>query len=141
MKTYLLLTLIAGVLALGGCHDVKVGYLQADKAVYVPDSMFIRLTLDEDLDAYRMHNVAPWVTPKIQGVIGTEPLFYEIERVRASEGADAEMFRHLLTIRGGGRMEFPLISDIPKGRYLVSVRIYNEGYSAVVRDAFTFIVK
>lgn len=141
MKKYMLITVIAGLSILSGCHDVKVGYLQTGNAVYVPDSLIVRLTLDENLDGFRIHNVAPWVTPKMQGIIGTTPLFFEVESVRASQGANPEMFRHLLNIRGGGRMEFPLISDIPKGRYLVSVRVYNEGYNQVVKDAFTFVVK
>lgn len=54
---------------------------------------------------YRIYNVAPWVSPKMQGVIGTNPIRYEIAGVESADG-DAEMFRSLLTVRGGGRMEF-----------------------------------
>lgn len=141
MKKYRLIMVVAALLSLCSCREVTVGYLQTQEAVYVPDSMFIRLVLDENLDAYRMYNLSPWVSPKLQGVLGTPPLLYEIVEVKASEGGNAKLFRQLLGIRGGGRMEFPLFSDITPGHYMVSVRVYNEGYSEVIGDAFTFIVK
>ena len=122
------------------CTEQPVGYLQTDNAVYVPNHMDIRLVLDEDLDAFRIYNVAPWVSPKMQGVIGTNPISYEIVGVESEDG-DADMFRHLLVIRGGGRMEFPLVSDIPPGEYRVSVQVSNEGYTQVLNNIFTFNVK
>ncbi|MEG2790201.1 MAG: hypothetical protein RSA98_01245 [Odoribacter sp.] len=137
MKRYMLITFVWGMLLMAGCHEVTVGYLQTKNAMYVPNTMKIRLVLDENLDAFRIHGVAPWVSPKLQGVIGTGPLLYEIEEVKATEGGNAELFRHLLRIRGGGRMEFPLVSDITAGHYTVSVRVYNEGYSEIIKDAFT----
>lgn len=124
-----------------GCQDVTVGYLNTENAGYIPNTMDIRLVLDEELDAYRIFNVSPWVSPKMQGVTGTEPVHFEILEVKATEGGDAELFQHLLVIRGGGRMEFPLVSDITPGEYTVSIRISNEGYSKDVIDAFTFVVK
>lgn len=125
---------------LGGCTDQQIGYLQTGNAVYVPDRMDIRLVLDEELDAYRIYNVAPWVSPKMQGVIGTNPIRYEIAGVESADG-DAAMFRALLTIRGGGRMEFPLVSDIPPGEYRISIRVSNEGHSRILENIFTFNVK
>ena len=38
-------------------------------------------------------------------------------------------------------MEFPLISDITPGRYTVSLRVWNEGHSSIIKDVFTFIVE
>ncbi len=124
-----------------GCQEITVGYLNAENAKYIPDKMEIRLVLDEELDAFRIYNVSPWVTPKMQGVTGTEPMEFEISEVKATEGGNAELFKHLLTIRGGGRMSFPLVSDITPGEYTVSVRISNEGYTKEAIDVFTFIVK
>lgn len=89
---------------------------------------------------YRIYNVAPWVSPKMQGVIGTNPIRYEIAGVESADG-DAEMFRSLLTVRGGGRMEFPLVSDITPGEYRISIRVSNEGHSRVLENIFTFNVK
>ena len=51
------------------------------------------------------------------------------------------MFRSLLTVRGGGRMEFPLVSDITPGEYRISIRVSNEGHSRVLENIFTFNVK
>ncbi len=122
------------------CSEQEIGYLQTENAVYEPAEMDIRLVLDEELDAYRIFNVAPWVSPKLQGVVGTHPMTYEIESVSSIDG-NAEMFKALLTVRGGGRMEFPLVSDIPAGEYVVSLRISNEGQSHVLKNIFTFNVK
>ncbi len=126
--------------AAAACSEQEIGYMQTENAVYIPDSMDIRLILDEELDAYRIYNVAPWVSPKLQGVIGTNPISYAVEEVESPDG-DAEMFRALLTIRGGGHMEFPLVSDIPVGEYHISVRVSNEGHSHVLKNIFTFNVK
>ena len=124
-----------------GCQDVTVGYLNTEHAKYIPDRMEIRLVLDEELDAYRIYNVAPWVSPKIQGVTGTEPINYEIVEVKATEGGKADLFKQLLSIRGGGRMSFPLVSDITPGEYTVSIKISNEGYEKEMPEVFTFVVK
>lgn len=141
MKIYKYLVLgTVMVAAVCGCSKQEIGYLQADNAIYVPATMDIRLVLDEKLDAYRIYNVSPWVSPLMQGVVGTNPIKYTVERVTSEKG-NADMFRSLLKLRGGGRMEFPLISDIPVGEYLVSIRLTNEGHSRVVEDAFTFVVK
>lgn len=134
---WLLILFLAGMTA---CHQPTVGFLQAGNAVYVPDTMRVRKVLNPVDDAYRIANNAPWVSPKLQGLAGTAPITYEIAGVTSTDG-DATLFRNLVTIRGGGRMEFPLKSAIPAGRYVVSVRVSNEGYSHVVEDAFTFIVK
>ena len=49
--------------------------------------------------------------------------------------------KKLLTVRGNGMFKLPLdISSIPVGRYMISLNIYNEGYSHDVDDCFTIIV-
>lgn len=140
-KGILFLATVCFAAMFSACQDVTVGFLQSGNARYTPDTLVIRRVLDEELDAFRIHNVAPWVSPKIQGVMGTEPVNYELLDVKATEGGNAALFRHLLTVRGGGKLEFPLISDITPGRYTVSIQVSNEGYSQELRDVFTFIVK
>lgn len=141
MKIYkyivLSVMLITGIC---GCSKQEIGFLQSENALYVPATMDIRLVLDPELDAYRIYNVSPWVSPKIQGIVGTNPIAYTVERVTSQNG-DADMFKSLITVRGGGRMEFPLISDIPAGEYVISMRVTNEGFSRVAEDIFTFVVK
>ena len=127
-RLYIILFL---TVAFFGCHDVTIGYLKADEAEYDPATLTVRTVLDPVEDELRMANDANWVSPKIQGVLGTNPLIYELENVTATE----------VIVRGAGIMELPLYTKVPKGKYLVSVRVSNEGYSAVIEDAFTFIVE
>ena len=97
--------------------------------------------LDEIADAQRIKNNAPWVTQPIQGIEGTAPLIYTIEDVTATEGGDAVMFKQELSIIGNGSFYYPLEHKAPAGKYVVSIRITNEGYSHVLKDVYTFIVK
>ena len=79
---------------------MKVGYLKAENAGYLPNELEVRKTLDPEEDAVRMANEAPWVTQKIQGVLGTSPLLFEFVSVKASEGGDAEIFKKKLQSAG-----------------------------------------
>lgn len=138
IKKYLVIT---GVILAGwGCHTPTPGYLETGNAQYVPDTMIIRKQLDPIKDAYRKMNNAPWVSPKCQGVDGTAPVLFEVVDVTSADG-DANLFKSLLNIRGGGRMEFPLQAAVPVGRYIVTVRVSNEGYSHIIPEVFTFIVE
>ncbi len=38
-------------------------------------------------------------------------------------------------------MELPLYTKLPKGEYKVTLCVYNEDYSANLKDVFTFIVE
>lgn len=67
-QVYLFLVLI---ITCWGCQDMKVGYLKAENAGYLPNELEVKKTLDPVEDAVRMANEAPWVTQKIQGVLGT----------------------------------------------------------------------
>ncbi|MGL5681585.1 MAG: hypothetical protein ACRDDZ_00855 [Marinifilaceae bacterium] len=138
MKSIFVLFIL--LLVMAGCHNQPIGYLQTENAVYAPNKMAIRIVLDEEEDAYRIKNVAPWVSPKLQGVIGTSPIYYEIVQVHSPNGGDTTLFKQLIQVRGGGRMELPLVSDITPGQYCVTLRVYNEGHSSIVKNAFTFDV-
>ncbi|MDO5665129.1 MAG: hypothetical protein Q4G63_07725 [Bacteroidia bacterium] len=124
-----------------GCQKTKIGYLVTKNAEYIPNSIVVRKNLDPEQDAKRIMNKAPWISPKIQGVLGTNPINYEIVDIVASAGGDAAIFKKYLTIRGAGLMELPLYSKVPSGKYLISIKAYNEGYEAIIKDAFTFIVE
>ena len=131
------------VVFLVACNDVTVGYLETENAEYMPDYMEIPQIgeLDEIADAQRIKNNAPWVTQPIQGIEGTAPLIYTIEEVTATEGGDAMIFKQELRIIGNGSFYYPLEHKAPAGKYVVSIRITNEGYSHVLKDVYTFIVK
>lgn len=133
------------ILSIGACNDVKVGYLQTKDASYAPkDSLVIRKVLGDDkYDDNRLANNAPWVTGNISGVLGTEPLFYELVGVKALNGTEEEaaLLAKEITVRGCGKMEVPLKPEAPAGRYVVTLRVSNEGYSAILSDIFTFIIE
>lgn len=133
--------IVFSILLFIGCtDDVKVGYLETDNAEYTPDYLIVRKTPNPVLDEIRIENNAPWVSDGIQGVEGTLQIFYEIANVRSSDG-DAQKMLDELIIRGGGVFNLPLENDVPVGHYLISIRIYNEGYSFIKNDVFTIIVE
>lgn len=125
-----------------GCNDVKIGYLNADGAEYAPAEMTIPKEIDATYPNYyvRIQYESPWVTSIIQGVLGTSPIRYEIADVKASDGGDADMFKSELVMGGVGRMEVPLYPESPAGKYVISVKIYNESYSHILEDAYTFTI-
>ena len=123
------------------CRNTTIGYLKTNKAEYVPNNIVVWRALDRPEDERRIKNSAPWVSPRIQGVLGTAPLIYEFAGVKVSDGGKAEIFSKEINVRGGGIMELPLHTKSPKGHYLVSVKVYNDGHEAIIKDAFTFIIK
>lgn len=129
------------VLALGACHDVTVGYLEAENAQYAPDSMVIRVEPDPVLDRNRIKYEAPWVSPKIQGVIGTAPIRYRVADVRTLDTGDVEKMKEISYMDGAGVIYIPLDHDLPVGRYVFSVEVYNDGYSDIRSDIFTVWVE
>lgn len=125
------------------CDDKEVGFLDISRAEYSPDTM--EIPKYEDIDEFeewqRLELGTPWVTLRMQGVLGTEPIVYSIESVKASDGGNAELFKEELEIIGGGSMYYPIQPKAPAGTYIVSIRLTNEGYSKVLEEAYTFIVK
>lgn len=139
MNRILLLLLVA--LSFQACEKVKVGYLKTDEAEYVPNQLVIRKTPDPVLDAVRIANNSPWVTIRIQGILGTQPFFYEVAGVNASEGGNAEAFMKEISVRGAGIMELPLYHSVPEGKYTVTLKVRNEGHSAILEEIFTFVIQ
>lgn len=136
-----ILILLSVLLLLSACHKTKIGYLKTSEASFVPDSLVIRKVLDPLTDVVRINNGAPWVTTRLQGVLGTAPINYRILNVTASDGGNADIFRQELTVRGIGVMEVPLHFQAPKGRYKVSLEAYNTDYTSAMNNVFTFIVE
>ena len=61
MKQIMIWMILAVGLSVGACHQTTVGYLLTENASYDPDTMYIRKTLDPELDAVRIENKAPWI--------------------------------------------------------------------------------
>ena len=136
----LLITLVWAVIGVS-CHEKTIGFLVTENASYNPDSLYVRKTPDPKLDAIRMETKAPWISTKLQGYEGTEQIYFTVESVTSDQGEEAaRVFMKDLDIRGGGALMYPFENNAVPGRYKVSVRLTNPGYSQVIEDAFTFIV-
>ena len=97
---------------------------------------------DYNDDHTRVRLQIPWLSTKIQGINGTQQIFMQIKGIKSSDGGDPEGMLELLTVRGDGMFKLPLeISSVPAGRYVISLNVYNEGYSKDLDDIFTIIVK
>ena len=135
---------ILSVMCLGfvSC-DEKEGYLITENAVYEPDTMVVRLTPDPELDAVRIEYESPWQSLAMQGYEGTSRIDFSVESVTSplGEEAAATFMQELTILKGGGVIRFPYEGKSAAGRYTVSVRLTGPGYSQVVKDAFTFILK
>lgn len=84
----------------------------------------------------------PWTTSCIEQLLGTEPITYSLESLHSDQGeAAAADFAKYLTVIGGGRMYVDTKVNSPAGKYVVSLRVSNEGYSVVLDDIFTFILQ
>ena len=124
------------------CQDMEEGYLIVENAEYIQDSLVIRKIANLTDDRTRIENQAPWVTDKIEGVLGTEPILYRLHEVKASDGGNARIFsKKDLTIRGAGKMEVQLYPEAPRGRYIVSLEVSAGDYSAILEDIFKFIIE
>ena len=71
---------ILGMLILAGigfysCDDITKGYLETGEAGYVTDTLRIALAPDS-------RDSIPYQSEKIQGVIGTFPIYYELAACR-----------------------------------------------------------
>ena len=82
----------------------------------------------------------PWTSTPIEGVEGTRPIFVSIKNITTDTG-DAGKMWEVLQVSGDGTFTIPVYSDVPVGRYRISLTFTNEGYTQDVDDVFTEIVK
>lgn len=126
------------------CNDMKVGYLQTENAVFVPDTLVVTRTIEKESIRYK--NQAPWTSLRIQGVAGTSPINYEFEDVKSENSEKEALFRkavedkEVVVIGGIIQMHLTAVDKLPNGRYKLSIRVYNEDHSSILEDAFTFII-
>ena len=141
MKVLFILVTIISCFCMA-CHEQTVGFLVTEDASYDPDSLVIRKIPDPEEDRVRIEYNAPWISTDLQGYEGTAQIQFDVESVSSSLGEEAaRVFQEELSIRGGGYLMYPLKNNAKPGRYVVSVRLSNPGYSQVIKDAFTFIVE
>lgn len=127
------------------CRRVPVGYLDVRVASFKPKEGYAYKELLPESNWVKYKS--PFSSTQIQGVSGTEPINYDFASVKASEGGDAALFRQCVeqgTVQvKGGRIYLhqEAAQRLPLGRYLISIRVYNEDHTAIVPDAFTFILQ
>ena len=138
---WILFKLSVVFLSFTSCSE-KEGYLITENAIYEPDTMVVHLNPDPELDAIRIEYESPWQSLAMQGYQGTKRIDFSVESVTSTAGEEAAtIFMQELTMLGGGVMNYPYKGKSPAGRYTVSVRLTGPGYSQVVVDAYTFILK
>lgn len=93
----------------------------------------------ESIKKLKQENI-PWTTSTIEGILGTQPLMYEILDVKGENKEGSDEFRKALSVMGGGRLIVEGNVDVPLGRYVVSLVVRNEGYRNEIKNAFTFII-
>lgn|SRR3712207_368651 len=138
-----LLSLLA--MAFTSCNDIPVGYLQTENAAFTPNVIQAYRNVPEG-DPH-VDNGAPWTSLRIQGVAGTNPINYEYVGVKVADGANAEAFtaevkKGNIKVMGGIVQMFPqALKSLSNGKYTLTLRVYNEGHSALLEDIITFDVQ
>lgn len=132
-------------MAVAACNTMPVGFLRTEGASFSPDTLNVYHNPHASTPRYNDHR--PWVSYRIQGVAGTNPINYELADVKATEGGDAEKFkalaqRGLLKVDGGMIvLMHEGVAELPNsGRYTLSLRVYNDGHSQTISDVYTIIV-
>ncbi len=132
-------------MAVVACNTMPVGFLRTEGASFSPDTLNVYHNPHASTPRYNDHR--PWVSYRIQGVAGTNPINYELADVKATEGGDAEKFKALaqkglLKVDGGMIVLMQEgVAELPNsGRYTLSLRVYNDGHSQTISDVYTIIV-
>jgi hypothetical protein len=132
-------------MAVAACNTMPVGFLRTEGASFSPDTLNVYHNPHASTPRYNDHR--PWVSYRIQGVAGTNPINYELADVKATEGGDAEKFKALaqkglLKVDGGMIvLMHEGVAELPNsGRYTLSLRVYNDGHSKTIDDVYTIIV-
>jgi len=132
-------------MAVAACNTMPVGFLRTEGASFSPDTLNVYHNPHASTPRYNDHR--PWVSYRIQGVAGTNPINYELADVKATEGGDAEKFKALaqkglLKVDGGMIvLMHEGVAELPNsGRYTLSLRVYNDGHSQTISDVYTIIV-
>lgn len=132
-------------MAVAACNTMPVGFLRTEGASFSPDTLNVYHNPHASTPRYNDHR--PWVSYRIQGVAGTNPINFELAGVKATEGGDAEKFKALaqkglLKVDGGMIvLMHEGVAELPNsGRYTLSLRVYNDGHSKTIDDVYTIIV-
>ena len=138
---YIWMMILLSTLLYGGCKDVKVGYLFTHNAKYNPDSVVFKANLDDanNDDVHRKKFEIPWQSHSLEGVQGTNPINYSIELIDSDHNSP-EILKQFSAVQKG-IVELPWNHTVPQGKYAISLRISNEGYSVVLDSMIMVIIE
>ena len=95
------------------CQDITVGYLITDNAGYNPDSLEVRINLDSTgVDAQRVKTGQPWMSYRIEGVEGTQPIFFSIRVRYRIDGNLREIIEYDNTLLGAITTRIKIMSGM-----------------------------
>lgn len=135
MKTGILWMLILTGIAFYSCDDITKGYLETDEAGYATDTL--RIVLDPGST-----DTIPYQSERIQGIIGTFPIHYELAAFRNASGEETEdgiTFQIEMVLNGV--FQIAKNHTIPKGIYTADLRVWNLGRSFVLPGIYTIVVE
>ena len=139
MKKYIVTFSLLLLFAAFGCDKTTVGYLFTDNLSYTPDTLEVKAILDPEEDEEQISGEIPWQGVPLEGVQGTAPISYEIASVQTTDG-NPEAGKQFQMVRKGV-IELPWNHTVPPGRYVIGIRVSNEGRSVVKDSVFSVIVK
>lgn len=135
MKTGILGMLILAGIAFHGCDDITKGYLETDEAGYTTDTL--RIVLDPGNT-----DTIPYQSERIQGIIGTFPIHYELAAFRNASGEETETgITSQIEMVLNGVFQIAKNHTIPEGTYTADLRVWNLGRSFVLPRIYTIVVE
>lgn len=97
------------------------------------------LTYGEDYE--RAQQNIPWVSYQMEGIDGTNPLFYKVVGATKVGGGDFTELLSKCRARGDGAVEVDFENNIEEGRYMLDIEVSNEGHAKVLKNVLTVVVK
>lgn len=126
------------------CSKMDVGYLRTTGASFTPDSL--NAFHNVNTMSERGLNKLPFVSIRIQGVAGTNPINYELFGVKADNQEQAQLFMKLykegkISVTGGLIVVTQeATQQLANGRYRLSLKVYNQDHEVVLEDIFKVVV-
>lgn len=108
------------------------------ETLYEADWTRYQIDYRENYNRYEQDSI-PWVSTAIERVLGTQPIIASIHEVTSPDGGDVAEFKKNTIMYGNGVLV--MFKWIPLGTYMVSVKVSNEGNSAIIKDALKVIMR
>lgn len=99
--------------------------------------------LKEDIETWqnKVNYKLPYVSSEIDGVLGTEILYFRVVNVKSDNSENAAKFMDYVEVKGHGQVSVKYNPEVPAGTYLLTLEVENEGRSKIIEDVFTVILK